>query len=72
MVLVVPYFYGPDGRVLCQAGPTEQLMPLEIDLDVVRSRKERGILGQSLKKIRDNPMHFAAYNKDVRHPYLDS
>lgn len=67
-------FCDPDGRILCQAGPTGQMIPLEIDLEVVKSRRERGVLGlgQPLKSFRDNPMHFDIYNKGVRHPYLDS
>jgi|TARA_R110000737_G_C14596285_1_gene488362 predicted amidohydrolase len=67
-------FCDPDGRVLCQAGPTEQMMPIEIDLEVVRSRRERGILnlGQPLKSFRDNPVHFDIYDRDKRHDYLDS
>lgn len=67
-------FCDPDGRVLCQAGPTAQMIPLEIDLEVVRSRRERGILGlgQPLKSFRDNPMHFDVYDKGTRHSYLDS
>lgn len=67
-------FCDPDGRVLTQAGTTEQLMPIEIDMEVVRSRRERGILGlgQPLKSFRDSPMHFDIYDKEKRHPYLDS
>lgn len=67
-------FCDPDGRVLCQAGPTAQLMPIEIDIEVVKSRRERGILGlgQPLKSFRDSPMHFNIYDREKRHPYLDS
>lgn len=67
-------FCSPDGRVLCQAGPTDQMMPLEIDLEVVRSRRERGILGlgQPLKSFRDNTVHFDIYDRSKRSVYLDS
>jgi hypothetical protein len=67
-------FCDPDGRVLCQAGPTAQFIPMEIDLEVVKNRRERGILGlgQPLKSFRDNQMYFDIYNKEKRHPYLDS
>ena len=67
-------FCDPDGRALCQAGPTDQLIPLEIDLEVVRNRRERGILGlgQPLKSFRDSPMHFDIYDKGKRHAYLDT
>lgn len=67
-------FCDPDGRVLCQAGSTAQYLPMEIDLEVVGSRRERGImgLGQPLKSFRDSPMHFDIYDKEKRHPYLDT
>ena len=67
-------FCSPDGRVLCQAGPTAQFLPLEIDMEVVKNRRERGILGlgQPLKSFRDSPMHFNIYDKGKRLPYLDS
>lgn len=67
-------FCDPDGRVLCQAGPTDQMLPLEIDLEVVRSRRERGILslGQPLKSFRDSPVHFDIYDRSKRSIYLDS
>lgn len=67
-------FCDPDGRVLCQAGSTAQMMPLEIDLDVVRNRRERGILGlgQPLKSFRDSTVHFEIYDRSKRSVYLDS
>jgi predicted amidohydrolase len=67
-------FVDPDGRVLCQGGTTPQLMPVEIDLEVVKSRRERGILGlgQPLKSFRDNTMHFDVYDREKSLPYLDS
>lgn len=67
-------FCDPDGRVLCQAGPTDQMMPLEIDLEVVKSRRERGILGlgQPLKSFRDNNVHFDIYDRGKKLDYLES
>jgi len=67
-------FCDPDGRVLCQAGTTAQYMPLELDLEVVRSRREKGImgLGQPLKSFRDSTMHFDIYEKEKKHKYLES
>ncbi len=67
-------FCDPDGRVLCEAGPTAQMMPVEIDLEVVKSRRERGILGlgQPLKSFRDNPVHFDIYDRDKKHTYLET
>lgn len=67
-------FCDPDGRVLCQAGPTAQFLPVEIDLELVRNRRERGImgLGQPLKSFRDSPVHFGIYDREVKYTYLDS
>ncbi len=51
---------GPDGDILHQAGPTEEIIPLEIDLDRVRRSRKRGLrnLGQPLKSFRDAPIDF--------------
>jgi predicted amidohydrolase len=51
---------GPDGDIIHQAGPTEEVIPLEIDLDRVRRGRERGLLGlaQPLKGFRDAPIDF--------------
>ena len=67
-------FCGPDGQVLCQAGTTAQFMPIEIDLEVVKSRRERGLLGlgQPLKSFRDSTLHFDIYDRGKRSPYLDT
>ncbi len=67
-------FCDPDGRVICEAGEAPQMMPVEIDLELVRARRERGILGlgQPLKSFRDNPMHFDIYDRGKRHDYLDA
>jgi predicted amidohydrolase len=67
-------FCDPDGRVLCQAGPTDQMMPVEIDMELVRARRERGILGlgQPLKSFRDSPVHFDIYDRSKKSDYLDS
>ncbi len=67
-------FCDPDGRVICQAGSTAQFLPVEIDLDLVRDRRQRGImgLGQPLKSFRDNPVHFNIYDRGKKHDYLES
>lgn len=67
-------FCDPDGRVICQAGPTAQMMPVEIDMDLVKTRRERGVLGlgQPLKSFRDSPVHFDIYDRSKRSNYLDS
>ena len=58
---------GPMGDVLCQAGEGEQLMPLELDLDVVRRTRAIGLwgLGQPLKSFRDRKVDLTVYRKDA-------
>lgn len=65
---------GPDGRVLYQAGTVEEMIPIEIDIDRVKQSRERGVLrlGQPLKSFRDRSVHFDIYDKDVKHPYLET
>ncbi len=54
---------GPAGDVLHQFGPSEELVPLEIDLDRVRRYREVGLrgLGQPLKSFRDSVVRFPVY-----------
>lgn len=56
---------GPDGRVLHQAGAAEELIPLEIDLGLVRRERVRGLrtMGQPLKSFRDRPTDFPVYDR---------
>ena len=65
---------GPDGRVLYQASTGPELIPIELDLDRVKRSREEGLLrlGQPLKSFRDRKVNFDIYDKDKRHPYLDS
>ncbi len=65
---------GPDGRVLYQAGSTEEIIPIELDLERVKRSRELGILrlGQPLKSFRDHIGDFSIYQKGAEHPYLDS
>lgn len=65
----------PTGRVLHEARGAEELMPIEIDLDVVRRQRERGLLGlgQPLKSFRDSTVEFAVYDRSrFDRTYLDS
>ena len=65
----------PSGRVLHQAGYHEEFMPIEIDFDVVRRQRERGLrgLGQPLKSFRDSAIDFSVYDrKRFDHRYLGS
>ena len=54
---------GPAGDVLHQFGASEELVPLEIDLERVRRYREVGLrgLGQPLKSFRDNKIVFPVY-----------
>jgi predicted amidohydrolase len=65
---------GPDGRVIYQAQNTEEMIPLEINLDQVQRSRELGVLrlGQPLKSFRDHLLNFSIYQKGAQHPYLQS
>jgi predicted amidohydrolase len=56
---------GPDGRLLHQASTAEELIPLEIDLGLVRRERVRGLrtMGQPLKSFRDRPTDFPVYDR---------
>ena len=64
----------PAGRVLHQAGGTEEMMPVEIDLDQVRRQRVRGMrtMGQPLKSFRDSTVHFGVYDAGADRHYLDT
>jgi predicted amidohydrolase len=55
----------PSGHVLYQAGGQEEIIPLEVDLEVVRRQREVGIrgLGQPLKSFRDRAVEFDVYDR---------
>jgi len=65
---------GPDGRVIYQATTIEELIPIEVDLERVRSSRDKGVLrlGQPLKSFRDSKVHFDIYDRDAKKTYLDS
>lgn len=56
---------GPDGRLLHQASTAEELIPLEVDLGMVRRERVRGLraMGQPLKSFRDRPVDFPVYDR---------
>lgn len=58
-------FVGPMGDVLYQAGTSEEMIPIEIDLDRVRRSREVGLrgLGQPLKSFRDRRVDFSIYER---------
>ena len=65
---------GPDGRVLYQAGSTEEIFPIEIDLERVKRSRELGVmrLGQPLKSFRDHIGDFNIYSQKGKLEYLES
>jgi predicted amidohydrolase len=65
---------GPDGHLLYEAGSTEEIIPIEIDIDRVKRSREYGVLrlGQPLKSFRDHIGDFSIYRKGTKHPYLES
>jgi predicted amidohydrolase len=54
---------GPHGDILHQAGSSDELFPIEIDLFRVRRSREAGLrgLGQPLKSFRDRQVRFPVY-----------
>lgn len=65
---------GPDGRVIYQAEGTEEIFPLELNIDRVKRSRELGVLrlGQPLKSFRDHLGDFRIYQQGAQHPYLNS
>ena len=65
---------GPDGRVLYSAGESEEIFPLELNIERVKRSRELGVLrlGQPLKSFRDHIGDFGIYQKGAQLPYLDS
>ena len=56
---------GPYGDVIYEAGHSEEMIPIEIDIDRVRRSREVGLrgLGQPLKSFRDRSIRFPIYGK---------
>jgi predicted amidohydrolase len=59
---------GPDGSIIHQAGINKEIFPIEIDFNLVRRNRERGLhgLGQPLKSFRDNPLSYPFGDKQTR------
>ena len=55
----------PSGLILHKASVAEELIPIEIDLGLVRRQRERGLrgMGQPLKSFRDSAVDFAFYDR---------
>lgn len=67
--------YDPSGRLVHAADTTEQIIPIEIDLENVRRSRRNGLrgLGQVVKSFRDRPADFPVYDREgFDEGYLDS
>lgn len=54
---------GPDGSIIYQAGVGVEKIPIEVDFNLVRRNRERGLhsLGQPLKSFAENKIKFSVY-----------
>ena len=66
--------FDPSGRALHRCDATEQIIPIEIDIEQVSRSRERGLrgLGQMAKSFRDRPANFPVYQPGFNGEYLDS
>lgn len=65
----------PAGTILYQAAGQDEIIPVEVDLDLVRRQRATGIrgLGQTLKSFRDHPGGFPVYqDPSADRTYLNS
>lgn len=64
----------PEGRILHEAGSSEETFALEVDFELVRHTRQHGLLrlGQVLKSFRDAPVSFDVYQPGVARPFLES
>jgi hypothetical protein len=64
----------PAGQILHEGGRQDQMIPIEIDFELVRRQRQRGLLnmGQPLKSFRDCTTDFDVYSRQFDRTYLDS
>lgn len=64
----------PAGHVIHNGSVSDELIPVEVDFDLVRRQRQRGLLnmGHPLKSFRDAPVPFPVYSDDFDRSYLDS
>lgn len=64
----------PAGRLLHDGNVGEEMIPIEIDLELVRRQRHRGLsnMGQPLKSFRDTQMRFPLYGQGHQTEYLAS
>lgn len=67
-------FVGPGGDMIYEARGAEEIIPIEIDLDLVRRQRAQGQngLGQVQKSFRDRKVDFTVYSDAFDHSYQDS
>lgn len=66
---------GPGGTMLYEARASDEIIPIEIDLDVVSRQRAVGQngLGQVLKSFRDRNVNFSVYDEnEFEHEYFGS
>jgi predicted amidohydrolase len=63
---------GPGGEIIHEAGSSQEVFPIEIDLDYLRRVRERGWQGlcQVLKAHRDSDVVYPQYQSDISSNYL--
>ncbi len=56
---------GPDGNVICKAGSGHEVLAVDLDLNLVRRFRERGMhsQAQTLKSFRDSNINFPQYQR---------
>lgn len=66
--------FDPAGQILHRGNVQEELIPIEVDFDLVRRQRHEGILrmGQPHKSFRDNQVTFPVYQPDFDQSYLQS
>ena len=64
----------PAGRMLHEGSVGEEMIPVEVDFDLVRRQRVRGLLGmgQPIKSFRDKATAYPVYQPDFDRRYLDS
>lgn len=64
----------PAGQILHKGNVQEEMIPIEVDFELVRRQRRNGVLnmGQPLKSFRDNTVEFPVYQPGFDHSYLDS
>lgn len=64
----------PAGQILHRGNVQEEMIPIEVDFDLVRRQRREGVLrmGQPLKSFRDNTVEFPVYQPGFDRSYLNS